>query len=128
MAQEKPAQSQRPYDVSKVTLVVAGADFQVREFTVAPGEEVPWHYHTEVTDWCYCLAGVVVAETRGAEGKDAVSTLRLAPGESCRIGAGTAHRLSNGGDTVCRYLLVQAGGKYDFHKIEPRGRSRAIAQ
>jgi quercetin dioxygenase-like cupin family protein len=42
---------------------------------------------------------------------------RLNPGESCRIEAGIVHRLTNGGDTLCRYLLVQGGGRYDFHKL-----------
>jgi quercetin dioxygenase-like cupin family protein len=104
------------YAVQNVATVVAGAGFQVREFTVAPGEEVPWHYHTEVTDWCYCLAGAVLAETRSASG--AVSSRPLAAGQSCRIEPGTVHRLANGSDRMCRYLLVQAGGKYDFNKID----------
>ena len=107
----------RPYQVQNVSLVVSGAGFQVREFTVAPGEEVPWHYHTAVTDWCYCLEGTVAAQTRSGETPPAVTTTRLAPGQSCRIAAGTVHRLANAGDTVCRYLLVQAGNPYDFNAV-----------
>ena len=118
MSQRKQGAAQRPYEVEKVALVVEGAGFQVREFTVAPGEEVPWHYHTEVTDWCYCLEGRVAAQTRNRSTPDAVTTLSLAPGQSCRIEAGTVHRLANDGDAVCRYLLVQAGGQYDFNKVD----------
>ena len=109
--------AQRRYEVQNVALVVAGAGFQVREFTVAPGEEVPWHYHTEMTDWCYCLEGVVAAHTRDGAEPATVTTARLTPGQSCRIDAGTVHQLANAGDTVCRYLLVQAGGRYDFNKV-----------
>lgn len=54
----------QPYRVQQVTLVAADGKVQVREFTVAPGAEVPWHYHSEVTDWCYCLEGVISAEIR----------------------------------------------------------------
>lgn len=104
-----------PYRVSAVREIVRGAGFRVREFTVAPGEEVPWHSHTRMTDWCYCLEGVVLAQTRGREPGAPVTTIRLAPGESCRIEAGIVHRLANGGNSVCRYLLVQAGGEYDFN-------------
>ena len=84
MSQAKPAE--RSYEVQKVTVIAKGADVQVRELTVALGEEVPWHFHTNVTDWC-------------------------------RIDPGTEHRVTNGGDTVCRYLLVQSG-QYDFNRIE----------
>jgi quercetin dioxygenase-like cupin family protein len=110
--------TQRPYQVQHISLVVAGPGFQVREFTVAPGEEVPWHYHTEVTDWCYCLEGVVTAQTRDRTRPDAVTTIRLTPGQSCRIEPGMAHRLANGEDAPCRYLLVQAGGQHDFNKVD----------
>lgn len=128
MSQRKHSASRRPYEVQKISLVVEGAGFQVREFTVAPGEEVPWHYHTEVTDWCYCLEGVVAAQTRDRSATGKVTTLRLTPGQSCRIGAGMTHRLASGSDTLCRYLLVQAGGKYDFNKVEAASASRAVAE
>ena len=123
MSHGKPA-----YEVQKIMTVVAGAGYQVREFTVAPGEEVPWHYHTEVTDWCYCLEGVVAAQTRDRSATGKVTTLRLTPGLSCRINAGTTHRLTSGGDTACRYLLVQAGGKYDFNMVEAAGAAPAVAE
>lgn len=51
MTQTKPAKPL--YEVQKVSVIVEAADVQVRELTVAPGEEVPWHSHTQVTDWCY---------------------------------------------------------------------------
>jgi quercetin dioxygenase-like cupin family protein len=105
-----------PYTVQQVKLVVKGADVQVREFSVAPDENIPWHYHTAVTDWCYCLEGVVSAETQNAENA-AISVQLLKTGESCRIDAGVVHRLANGGEGMCRYLLVQAGGQYDFNKV-----------
>lgn len=110
------------YTVEKITTIVAGNGFQVRKFTVAPGKEVPWHYHSEVTDWCYCLEGMVLRNGAGE-----IKQVRLAPGQSCRIEAGNAHRSASGGGTVCRYLLVQAGGKYDFNKVEASGTAPAVA-
>ncbi|HEY9447086.1 MAG TPA: cupin domain-containing protein [Burkholderiales bacterium] len=109
-------QERAPYSVQQVHLVVKSGDIQVREFTVAPGEDIPWHYHTAVTDWCYCLEGIVSAETRNPE-THGVSVQPLKTGESCRIDAGIVHRLANGGKDLCRYLLVQAGGRYDFNKV-----------
>ena len=123
MSRVKPA-----YAVQNIATVVAGAGFQVREFTVAPGEEIPWHYHSEVTDWCYCLEGMVVAQTRDQPATGKVAMRRLAPGQSCRIEAGTVHRLTSGSGIVCRYLLVQAGGKYDFNKVKATATARAVAE
>lgn len=117
MSPDEKAPAQRNYQVQKVSIVVAGADIQVREFVVAPDEEIPWHYHTAVTDWCYCLEGKVQAEIREPGNADHISTLVLSPGESCRIEPGVMHRLTNGGTATCRYLLVQGGGKYDFNKV-----------
>ena len=125
MAEPKTAQSQ-PYRVQKVLVIVKGTDVQVRELTVAPGEEVPWHFHTKVTDWCYCLEGVINAETRQPSVPGQASAQRLLPGQSCRIDPGTEHRITNGGDTVCRYLLVQSG-EYDFNKIDSRT-ARAVPE
>jgi quercetin dioxygenase-like cupin family protein len=105
-----------PYTVQQVRLIVKGVDTQVREFTVAPDENIPWHYHTNVTDWCYCLEGVVSAETRNPA-TAGVSVQYLKAGESCRIDAGVIHRLANGGKASCRYLLVQSGGNYDFNQV-----------
>jgi quercetin dioxygenase-like cupin family protein len=116
------------YEVQNVTTIVAGSGFQVREFAVAPGEEVPWHYHTEVTDWCYCLEGVVAAQVRDRATMGKITLRRLKPGQSCCIEAGTVHRLTSGSDSVSRYLLVQAGGKYDFNKVEATESARAVSE
>jgi mannose-6-phosphate isomerase-like protein (cupin superfamily) len=111
------AREPRNYDVQKVTTVIAGTDVQVREFVVAPKEEIPWHFHTAITDWCYCLEGQVRAEIYEAADAGEITTVVLSPGESCRIDPGRRHRLTNGGMTLCRYLLVQGGGQYDFNKV-----------
>lgn len=117
MSQNEKVPAKQPYQVQKVSVVVAGADIQVREFTVACGEEIPWHYHSAVTDWCYCLEGTVKAEIVEAGSTSRPKTLMLSPGQSCRVEPGFMHRLTNGGDSLCRYLLVQGGGKYDFFKV-----------
>ena len=109
--------AQKHYEVQKVSVVVASADIQVREFVVAPNEEIPWHYHSNVTDWCYCLEGKVKAEIREAGSAGDITTLVLSPGESCRIEPGITHRLTYGGGVTCRYLLVQGGGRYDFKPV-----------
>ena len=37
--------------------------------TLAPGQFVPWHYHSEITGTFFCLDGPMVIETRAVQTK-----------------------------------------------------------
>jgi len=52
------------YQVKKISVIAQGADVLVREYLLGPGDSIPWHHHTRVTDHYYCLEGVVLVETR----------------------------------------------------------------
>src|SRR5262245_8441317 len=45
------------YQVKSVEPVVVGTDIQVRVFTLADGDVIPWHYHSESTDHYFVLRG-----------------------------------------------------------------------
>jgi quercetin dioxygenase-like cupin family protein len=101
--------------VSSVQLLTRGPKVQAREFVVEAGQRIKWHSHSKITDWCFCLEGVVVFEAADRES----ATCReqsLQPGEHCVIEAGIVHRLRAGSTAPCRYLLVQAGDQYDFNE------------
>lgn len=101
------------YTVKHIEPVVEGSDVRARLYTLAAGEAIPWHYHTAVTDWYFCLSGRLRIETRAPRADE-----RLVPGGSYRIPTKTAHRISNGGNGEdCRFLLLQGVGTYDFNKI-----------
>jgi len=97
-----------------VNWIAKGSDVGVQERTLAPGEEVPWHFHTLITDTTYCLAGTVQIELLGPSEK-----ILLGPGESHAIATNRPHRISPHGDQHCRFLLVQGVGKYDRHPVDP---------
>lgn len=103
------------YTVDSIVEIARSGDVWVREFTVAQGEEVPWHRHTEVQDRCYGLEGLVLVESSGPGGKQ---ELLLRPGQSCVLPAGTRHRLTCAEGRYAKYLLVQVG-RYDFVKELP---------
>ena len=44
-----------PYVVEERTIVAETEDLAVKVFTLAPGQEVPWHYHNNIIDTFYCL-------------------------------------------------------------------------
>ena len=100
------------YSVKSIETIVAGSDVRVRLYTLAGGEIIPWHFHTQVTDWYFCLAGRLAVETRSPDNRAVIDA-----GGSAAIPPDTAHRISNGGRTDCRFLLVQGVGKYDFRAI-----------
>jgi quercetin dioxygenase-like cupin family protein len=101
--------AQQNYRISNKKTVAETADLRVSEMTLSPGEEIPWHKHTRVTDTFYCLEGVVRLQT----GRDLHGRLFRA-GETCAMPPGEPHRVSNAGETLCRILLIQGIGAYDF--------------
>jgi quercetin dioxygenase-like cupin family protein len=99
------------YKVKSVETVVKGSDVQARVFTLAPGEAIPWHYHGESTDHYFVLEGILSISTRGRD----VTKRNLSAGSSDKVEPGTPHLIANGGDTDCRFLLIQGVGTYDWN-------------
>ncbi len=103
----------RPYQVNRISVIAKGADVLVREYVLGPGESIPWHHHTQVTDHYYSLEGMVLIETRAPD-----TRRELNPGESATVMPPTAHHVSNSSGKLCRFLLIQGVGQYDFVKQE----------
>jgi quercetin dioxygenase-like cupin family protein len=100
------------YTVKAIEPVMAGSDMQARLFTLAPGEAIPWHFHSAVTDWYFVLEGALSIETR------APADNRVLPvGAHFSILPKTAHCIANRADRDARFLLLQGGGAYDFLKV-----------
>ena len=100
------------YAVKSVEPVAIGSDVQARLFTLAPGETIPWHFHSAVTDWYFVLEGALSIETR------APADRQLLPvGASYHIPPKTVHLIANRSDGDTRFLLVQGVGPYDFLRV-----------
>jgi quercetin dioxygenase-like cupin family protein len=100
------------YTVKSIEPVAIGSDVQARVFTLAPGEEIPWHFHSAVTDWYFVLDGVLSIETRAPADRRVLTT-----GERYQIPPKTAHLIANRSDQDTRFLLVQGVGPYDFLRV-----------
>ena len=107
------SQHPQPYKVRRIHVVAKGADVLVREYTLDPGEVIPWHRHTQVSDYYYGLEGRVVIETREPAARHEVGA-----GQMASVTPPTVHQVSNPGNAICRFLLVQGVGKYDFVPAE----------
>ena len=99
----------RPYVGERREVVAATDDLRVSIMTLAPGQEVPWHHHSHVTDTFYCLEGVLSVETRTPAARHLLEV-----GESCAVSPTTAHRVTGRDGGRARFLLVQGVGAYDF--------------
>ena len=102
-----------PYKVRSIRVIARGADVLVREYTLDPGEAIPWHSHSAVSDYYYGLEGVVVIETRVPPARHEVGA-----GGFATVTPPTVHHVSNPGQRPCRFLLIQGVGKYDFVKSD----------
>src|SRR3954471_13828994 len=100
------------YTVKNIETIAEGSDMRARLYTLAPGDVIPWHYHTAVSDWYFCLLGFLRVEPRAPRGDE-----RLSAGARYQIPPKTAHGISNGGDGDCQFLLLQGVGAYDFNKV-----------
>ena len=101
------------YAIEDRRLIAETADLRVQILTLAAGQEVPWHYHTAVTDSFICLEGPMVVQTRTG---DADHELR--PGETFAVAPKTAHRVAGKDGGRCRFVLVQGVGAYDYIPLE----------
>jgi quercetin dioxygenase-like cupin family protein len=102
------------YAVKSIETVVNGTDVWVRLFTLAPGEVIPWHYHSQCGDHYFVLEGTLTVKTRNPVSQHVVQT-----GARHRLQAGVPHQISNPSKADCRFLLVQGVGSFDWVKVEP---------
>jgi quercetin dioxygenase-like cupin family protein len=102
-----------PYKVRNIHVVAKGSDVLVREYTLDPGEAIPWHHHSQMSDHYYGLEGTVLVETQQPPARHVIGA-----GQSAIVATQTPHHVSNPGNKVCRFLLVQGVGPYDFVKDE----------
>jgi quercetin dioxygenase-like cupin family protein len=76
---------------------------------LAPGEEVPWHLHSEVGDTLYVVRGPVTVYSRAPD------EVRIGEaGGALHTPAGRVHRVVNESDHDVDTILIQGIGRYDF--------------
>lgn len=100
------------YEVERLETVAETDALRVRTYTLAEGQEVPWHYHSQVTDTFFCLEGTLSVETRAPGPRHVLNV-----GESCTVPPMTAHRVTAHDGGRVRFLIVQGVGAYDFRPV-----------
>ncbi len=107
-----PDQAPRPYAVENHEVVATTPELRMVVLTLAPGQEVPWHWHSNVADNFICLEGPMVVETRAPRER-----FELGPGERCAVPARRAHRVGGKDGGRCKFAILQGVGTYDFNAV-----------
>ncbi len=98
-----------PYRIAGRELVAENDGLRVQILTLGNGENIPWHYHSAVSDIFICLDGTTVVETRATR-----ACHELAPGKHCVVPPKTAHEVTGKDGNGCRFVIVQGVGPHDF--------------
>jgi len=99
------------YTVEAREVVAETPDLRMVVLTLAADQEVPWHWHSNVTDHMICLEGPMVVETRAPRER-----WELTAGQRCTVPARRAHRVSGLGGG-CKFAILQGVGSYDFNPV-----------
>ena len=98
-----------PYVIAGKETILMTEQARVTLMTLVPGQAIPPHRHSQVTDTTFCLEGRAAVRF-----PDTGETVTLGVGQHASVAPGRLHEVANVGDGVCRLLLVQGPGQYDF--------------
>ena len=97
------------YEVERREYHLQRPGFRINEMDLSPDQTVPWHFHSNVSDTFYVLAGRLRLFLQ--EPKEEIV---LEPGGSYAVAAGRPHLVTNGGEDTLNILVLQGVGEYDY--------------
>ncbi|NKB39307.1 MAG: cupin domain-containing protein [Gammaproteobacteria bacterium] len=97
------------YEVEHRDIHAEREGFRISELSLSNTQQVPWHYHSNISDTFYVLKGQITVYVR--EPKE---THLLEPGESLVVGAQRPHLVRNTGEGSATFLILQGLGEYDY--------------
>ena len=106
------AGSEGAYSVEDREMVAETPDLRMLVLTLGPGQAVPWHWHSAVTDHMICLEGSMVVEMRAPR-----EVIELQPGQRCTVPVKRAHHVSGKNGGRCKFAILQGIGRYDFNPV-----------
>jgi mannose-6-phosphate isomerase-like protein (cupin superfamily) len=97
------------YEVERRACHAERPGFRITELQISPTQKVPWHFHNNVSDTFYVLAGSIRIFLQDPKEK-----VDLAPGQSFAVPPKRPHLVTNAGETSAVFLALQGVGDYDF--------------
>ncbi len=102
-----------PYTIAGREILAKTDNLQVQILSLAAGECIPWHYHSQVDDTFVCLDGPMEVITKNPD-----TAQRLEPGETYKVPVRKAHKVQGVDGGPCRFVIVQGIGAHDFLTID----------
>lgn len=102
----------RSYEIEGFEILAETLELRMVVLTLAKGQEVPWHWHSNVIDRFFCLQGPMVVETRAPR-----EVIEMNAGDTCAVPARRAHRVSGKDGGPCKFGVLQGVGAYDFNPV-----------
>ena len=97
------------YEIEDTEILAETDELRVLRITLAPGQHIPWHYHSNISDRFICIEGTLEVKTRVPQ---EIHILNI--GNECEVSAKVAHLVSNTGAGRCRFIIIQGVGAYDY--------------
>ncbi len=97
------------YEVERRAYHAMRPGFRIAELQIGPTQKVPWHYHNNVHDTFYVVAGSIRIFLQAPK-----EEIRLMPGQTFVVPAKKPHLVTNAGNTSAVFLVLQGIGEYDF--------------
>jgi quercetin dioxygenase-like cupin family protein len=101
--------------VEQRTYHAARPGFRIVEMKLGRSQIIPWHYHSDIQDTFYVIAGTIRLRLLGPD-----QVLSLAPGQSYAVNALRPHCVENGGETSAVFVILQGIGEHDFVALADR--------
>ena len=101
-----------PATISGREVIMEGTDMRVQILTLDEGEPIPWHFHSEISDYFVCLEGTLVVETKAPS-----NTYFLEVGERCSVPPMNAHYVHGLEMRKAKFLILQGVGVYDNIRV-----------
>ena len=97
------------YEVERRARHAERPGFRISELQLSPTQTVPWHFHSNIADTFYVLAGEMRLFLQNPK-----EEVRLKPGETYTAVAKRPHLVTNAGSTSLTFLIMQGIGEYDY--------------
>jgi len=106
------APKKRSYEVAAYETWAETPELRMVVLTLAAGQEVPWHWHSNVSDTFFCMQGPMTIETRAPR-----EVIELKPGDTHVVPPKRAHRVTGKDMGPCKFGVLQGVGLYDFNPV-----------
>jgi len=93
------------YEVERRTYHAMRPGFRIAELQIGPTQTVPWHYHNNVHDTFYVVAGSIRIFLQ-----DPKEEVQLTPDQTFAVPPKRPHLVTNAGDTSAVFLVLQGIG------------------